>query len=70
MSQCDEVLRRLKRGPLTPAEAFTELGVYRLAARINNLRDAGHNIVTDWQETNGKRYARYRLIRVRKRAAA
>lgn len=31
MSQCDRLLDRLKRGPITPMEAWSELGIYPLA---------------------------------------
>lgn len=36
MSQCARLLDRLERGPITPMEAWNELGVYRLAARVAN----------------------------------
>ena len=45
MSQCERLLGRLQRGPITPMEAWQELGVYRLAARVKDLKDAGHKIV-------------------------
>ena len=45
MSQCERLLDRLERGPITLMEAWTELGVYRLAARCDELREAGHKIV-------------------------
>lgn len=33
-------------GPLQPFVAWRELGVYRLASRINDLRKLGHKIKT------------------------
>jgi hypothetical protein len=33
-------------GPLRPFTAWAELGVYRLASRINDLRKLGHKINT------------------------
>ena len=45
MSQCARLLDRLERGPITPMEAWNELGVYRLAARCHELREDGHKIV-------------------------
>jgi hypothetical protein len=36
---------------------------FRLAARIAELRDIGHNIHTTMIYSNGKRYASYRLIK-------
>ena len=66
MSQTQEILKHLKTGKdLTPAEALHGFGCYRLAARIGELRAAGHNIHTEMGTApNGKRYARYRLIPV------
>ena len=47
MSQNDRILDHLKTvGPLQPFVAWRELGVYRLASRINDLRKAGHKIKT------------------------
>lgn len=43
-TQCQRVLQRLHRGPINPLDALTELGVFRLAARINDLRKQGHQI--------------------------
>ena len=44
MTQCERLLNRLERGPITPMEAWNELGIYRLASRVKDLRDKGHNI--------------------------
>ena len=44
MSQYDRLLDRLERGPITPMEAWNELGIYRLASRVKDLRDKGHVI--------------------------
>lgn len=66
-SQTDRVLERLKKGPLTQLEALTELGVMRLGARVLELRDAGHPIITETVEVATRiagetaRVARYRL---------
>ena len=43
--QTDRVLARLQQGPLTQFEAFEELAVWRLAARVNDLKKAGYNII-------------------------
>ena len=45
MTQCQRLLARLERGPITPMDAWSELGIYRLAARVADLKDAGHKIV-------------------------
>lgn len=60
------VVMRLQRGPLTPLEALRELGVYRLAAVVYRLRDAGWPVQTELLETECRggrkaRVARYHL---------
>lgn len=44
MSQCELLLERLQVAPITPMEAWNELGIYRLASRVKDLRDKGHVI--------------------------
>lgn len=45
--QAIEVLTYLKQHrTIEPQEAWNKLGVYRLAARIKEMRDAGHVIET------------------------
>tara|TARA_Y100000593_G_scaffold43386_2_gene82997 strand:- start:2517 stop:2738 length:222 start_codon:yes stop_codon:yes gene_type:complete len=64
-TQTDIILEHLQKGQaITPIEAAAwPLCCMRLAARIKNLRDQGHNIVTDNKTTpQGKRYASYRLV--------
>lgn len=65
MSQNDGVLKMLREaGPagLTPREALTALGCFRLAARIEVLRQAGHRIETTLERDGaGHRFARYVL---------
>lgn len=54
--QCAELLNHLqKRGSITGAEAFRFLGIYRLSARIWDLRDAGYNIQTQMVERINRR---------------
>ena len=61
------VLDWLRRYPfITPWEAYTKLKIYRLGARIHDLREAGHDIVNT--EPMGKP-ARYVLIAEAKAAA-
>jgi hypothetical protein len=65
-TQADIVLRILREGKrLTPMDAF-DLGITRLAARIDDLRKMGHRIVTHHVTTPtryGKKatYASYEL---------
>ncbi|WP_414631197.1 helix-turn-helix domain-containing protein [Alcanivorax jadensis] len=44
--QSERLLERLKLGPVNPLQAWQELGIYRLSARVMDLREAGHNIIT------------------------
>ena len=68
MSQEVEILRRLESGvTLTPIDALAdpEIKSFRLAARIRNLRDSGHDIETVQVHTGtGKTVAGYRLKRI------
>jgi hypothetical protein len=61
----------IRIGPITPLEALNHYGIFRLAARIFRLREAGHDIYTEIvkNEHTGKRYARYHLIAQAKAAA-
>lgn len=60
-SQRLKILAYLKRGHvLTPIEALHKFGSLRLAARICELRESGHNIGTEViRVRNGKRVACY-----------
>jgi hypothetical protein len=49
---------------ITALDALDGAGSFRLAARIADLRAAGHDIVTEMETlSNGKRIARYHLAR-------
>jgi len=63
MSQCSDILDHLKTvGPLTAMDALQLFGCFRLASRINDLRQAGHDIeTTDIALPNGKHVAQYTL---------
>jgi len=54
---------------LTAYEALEDAGCLRLAARIKDLRDKGHNIVTEMVRANGKQYAGYYLVLTREQRA-
>lgn len=66
MTQNERVLAWLERyGSITQREADS-LAVRRLASRINDLRKAGHPIVSEWEEGQNIfgekcRWARYRM---------
>lgn len=60
-SQNQQVLEWLKKGTITALEALLTLGIERLAARVNELRNKGFAIVTTMVEFGGKRYAVYSM---------
>ncbi|AXI04357.1 helix-turn-helix domain-containing protein [Aquirhabdus parva] len=60
--QAAAILQALKNGEsITQAEAIPRFSCYRLAARINELRAAGHKIVTQHERINGGSFGRYVL---------
>jgi len=62
MSQTTDILEHMKREPITAIEALTQYGCFRLAARIKDLREDGHEIETTTLELpNGKSIAKYSL---------
>ena len=61
MTQTEWVLNELKKGPITPIHALSQGGIMRLAARIQELRDSGHEIKTHKIDMNGKSFAQYVL---------
>ena len=63
MSQTNDILAYMRKKPITPLDALKKFGCLRLAARINDLRDAGHFVRTDIVRKNGKKFARYSLIK-------
>lgn len=62
MSQALEVLQLLKKRPkgVTSMDAF-KVGITRLAARVHDLRNSGHMIVTHTERNKNANYARYVL---------
>lgn len=61
-SQTAWILEQLTRGPVTAIDALNGCGCFRLAARINDLRQAGYDIETKTLELpNGKHVAQYHL---------
>ena len=63
MSQKTTILRHLKmKGSISAAEALVVHRIFRLAARIKDLRNDGILIDTRMKrDATGKAYARYRL---------
>jgi hypothetical protein len=63
MSQNNEILAYLAKGrSITPMDALEKFGCFRLASRINELRNDGHKIHRIMKERGGKRFASYYLI--------
>jgi len=62
MTQSEWILSQLKQAPVTPMEALAGCGCFRLAARIKELRQQGHDIQTKTLILpNGKIVAQYIL---------
>lgn len=74
MKQNEMILQHLKEHRvITPAEAYGKYGVFRLSARILELKQQGHKIITGIIKKTGrrgtKRFAEYRLVKAAKVAA-
>ena len=64
MSQQRQVLEHLKRyGVIDPMTALQKYGIFRLAARVNDLRGKGYGIETEIVRRKGKAFAKYRYHR-------
>ena len=69
MTQCERLLSYLEvNGQIDPLESWEQLGIYRLGARIFDLKNQGYDIVTENKTVlnrfnEGCRVALYRLIK-------
>ena len=62
-SQRDRIKKDLLRGILiTPMSALKDYRCFRLAARINELRDEGFQIATETRSNGESHFAEYSLI--------
>ena len=63
ITQRDKILSYLKQnGTMTVRDAIFDLNINSPAKRVQELRDMGYIIKTDWVVTdNGTRYGAYRL---------
>jgi len=62
MTQTETILAHLQAGgSITPIDALRDYGCFRLAARIKDIRDEGHDVQTDWETDGVKKWARYSL---------
>ena len=63
LTQNQRILEYLKSGKkLTPLEALNKFGCLRLSARIFNLKEHGHAIITENVTRKGKTFAEYSLL--------
>ena len=68
MKQQERILDyMIKHGGITAAEAFNNLGVMRLSARIKDLKTDGHQIITQRVEGVNRygektHYTRYKVV--------
>lgn len=61
-TQAAKILAWMAEGNrITALEALWAFRCFRLAARVDDLKKAGHNVVAEMVERNGKRVAEYRL---------
>jgi hypothetical protein len=61
-TQKQQIQAYLTKGKsLTPIDALTKFGCFRLAARISDLRNEGLNIATKIVTKKGKSYASYSI---------
>ena len=67
-TQSAKVLYHLQNyGSLTAIEALELFACFRLASRINDLKEAGHNIQMEMKKMkNGKKVAVYSLPKIQK----
>ena len=67
ITQRDKILSYLKQnGTMTVRDAIFDLNINSPAKRVQELRDMGYIIKTDWVVTdNGTRYGAYKLEEVR-----
>jgi len=60
MTQKLQILKHLERGnKLTAIDALKLFGCFRLAARVQDLREVGHQVKSRLINVNGKRVAEY-----------
>lgn len=69
-SQSAQILAYLEKGKsLTHRDAQRLFNCDRLGARIYDLKNEGHNIITEMVSENGKRFARYSFAKSARKVA-
>jgi len=62
-TQKQQILAYLEKGKaITPIQALSKFGCFRLSARISDLRNDGLNIATEYVTIKGKTFASYSII--------
>ena len=60
MTQHERILKYIEDfGSISPMEAFTDLGITKLATRISEMRRAGIEIAGEMQYREDSRYMKY-----------
>lgn len=63
-SQNDQVMHHLKKyKSIVLGDAIFKYGITRLASRIYDLKCMGHEIHSELIKENGKRFAKYTLVK-------
>ena len=63
LSQTQQILAYLEQGhSITPLEALTVFGCFRLGARIWDIKAMGYNVVSELVKENGKHFSKYYLF--------
>lgn len=69
MTQCERIIKYMDDfGSITTFEAFSDLGIMRLASRIHDLKEAGYNIKRESVRAKNRygeivHYTRYSLAK-------
>lgn len=63
MNQINDIKSHLEQGrTITPIEALTLYGCFRLAARVYELRKKGMDIDMEMVQSSKKSFAKYKLV--------
>lgn len=62
MTQIERVIKVLKRKPLTQLQAYKELGITRLGARIWDLQEQGVKIRKKWVNVRNRHGESCRVV--------
>lgn len=59
----EELIRLLRRKWVSPVTALREVGCMSLSQRCGELRRAGVNVVSRWEQKGGKRWKVYTIVK-------